>query len=166
MIIPGWFWSGSGVRIHATNETAPGWRKNPWSNTGKLWFRCWWLLRVDIYQGRLPKNRAFQTLVCQCMITVMLMVLISMAMTARLALAMGMSGVTSWWCTNCHELVLTRRGRRCIGGNAGRKVVVKVDNWMQNTNTEHNMLQMHYKYKYKYKYKARFMRKETGGKSQ
>ena len=35
MIIPGWFWSGSGVRIHATNETAPGWRKNPWSNTGK-----------------------------------------------------------------------------------------------------------------------------------
>lgn len=34
--INGWFWSGSGVRIHATNETAPGWRKNPWSNTGKL----------------------------------------------------------------------------------------------------------------------------------
>ena len=31
----GWFWSGSGVRIHATNETAPGWRKNPWSNTGQ-----------------------------------------------------------------------------------------------------------------------------------
>jgi len=34
--INGWFWSGSGVRIHATNETAPGWRRNPWSNTGFL----------------------------------------------------------------------------------------------------------------------------------
>lgn len=34
--INGWFWSGSGVRISPTNETAQGWRTNPWSNTGFL----------------------------------------------------------------------------------------------------------------------------------
>jgi len=34
--INGWFWSGSGVRIPATNVTAPGWSENPWSHTGFL----------------------------------------------------------------------------------------------------------------------------------
>ena len=33
-IYPGWFWSGSGVTIPATNKTAVGWTDNPWSNTG------------------------------------------------------------------------------------------------------------------------------------
>jgi len=34
--INGWFWSGSGVSIPATNKTAPGWKENPWSHTGFL----------------------------------------------------------------------------------------------------------------------------------
>lgn len=34
--INGWFWSGSGVTIPATNKTAVGWTDNPWSNTGFL----------------------------------------------------------------------------------------------------------------------------------
>ena len=34
--IHGWFWSGSGARIPATNVTAPGWKSNPWSHTGYL----------------------------------------------------------------------------------------------------------------------------------
>jgi len=34
--INGWFWSGSGARISATNVTAPGWKENPWSHTGYL----------------------------------------------------------------------------------------------------------------------------------
>ena len=34
--IHGWFWSGSGARIPATNVTAPGWSSNPWSHTGYL----------------------------------------------------------------------------------------------------------------------------------
>jgi len=34
--INGWFWSGSGVSIPPTNETAPGWKDNPWSHTGYL----------------------------------------------------------------------------------------------------------------------------------
>ena len=32
--ILGWFWSGSGSSIPPTNETAPGWKDNPWSDTG------------------------------------------------------------------------------------------------------------------------------------
>ena len=32
--IKGWFWSGSGVTIHATNSTPPAWPRNPWSPTG------------------------------------------------------------------------------------------------------------------------------------
>jgi len=34
--IHGWFWSGSGARMGPTNQTAPGWRENPWSKTGFL----------------------------------------------------------------------------------------------------------------------------------
>ena len=34
--INGWFWSGSGSSIPATNVTAPGWGDNPWSHTGYL----------------------------------------------------------------------------------------------------------------------------------
>ncbi|XP_023339500.1 uncharacterized protein LOC111709818 [Eurytemora carolleeae] len=34
--IKGWFWSGSGSSIPPTNETAPGWKDNPWSDTGFL----------------------------------------------------------------------------------------------------------------------------------
>ena len=34
--INGWFWSGSGSSIPATNVTAPGWTDNPWSHTGYL----------------------------------------------------------------------------------------------------------------------------------
>ena len=34
--INGWFWSGSGARIPPTNETAAGWKENPWSHTGYL----------------------------------------------------------------------------------------------------------------------------------
>ena len=32
--IKGWFWSGSGVTIPATNSTPPNWPQNPWSPTG------------------------------------------------------------------------------------------------------------------------------------
>jgi len=34
--INGWFWSGSGVSIPATNVTPSGWPDNPWSHTGYL----------------------------------------------------------------------------------------------------------------------------------
>ena len=33
-LINGWFWSGSGVLIAATNRPAPGWKRNPWGKTG------------------------------------------------------------------------------------------------------------------------------------
>jgi len=34
--INGWFWSGSMAVIPPTNETAKGWKQNPWSHTGYL----------------------------------------------------------------------------------------------------------------------------------
>ena len=34
--VNGWFWSGSGARLAPTNETAEGWKDNPWSHTGFL----------------------------------------------------------------------------------------------------------------------------------
>ena len=33
-LLTGWFWSGSGVRIAATNSTPTGWSRSPWSHTG------------------------------------------------------------------------------------------------------------------------------------
>jgi len=33
-LINGWFWSGSGVKISATDKTPPGWNSNPWGTTG------------------------------------------------------------------------------------------------------------------------------------
>ena len=32
----GWFWSGSMAVIPPTNQTAKGWKQNPWSHTGKF----------------------------------------------------------------------------------------------------------------------------------
>ncbi|CAB4068580.1 unnamed protein product [Lepeophtheirus salmonis] len=34
--VNGWFWSGSGERIYATNSTPPGWPEKPWSRTGYI----------------------------------------------------------------------------------------------------------------------------------
>lgn len=34
--INGWFWSGSGARIAATNSTPKGWPRRPWSHTGYI----------------------------------------------------------------------------------------------------------------------------------
>ena len=34
--IKGWFWSGSGQTIAATNSTPPGWPSKPWSSTGYI----------------------------------------------------------------------------------------------------------------------------------
>jgi len=35
-LINGWFWSGSGAKIPATNKKPPGWSKSPWGRTGLL----------------------------------------------------------------------------------------------------------------------------------
>ena len=32
----GWFWSGSGKSIAATNSTPPGWPQTPWSRSGYI----------------------------------------------------------------------------------------------------------------------------------
>ena len=35
-IVRGCFWTGSTSLIHATNSTAPKWKKNPWGATGAI----------------------------------------------------------------------------------------------------------------------------------
>ena len=42
-IIFGWFWTGSGRQIPATNSTPPRWSNSPWGHTGAVTqvFKIW-----------------------------------------------------------------------------------------------------------------------------